>query len=60
MSEDLRAEETDPREGAAATRKAVAALRTALFNGDLAPGSGWSRPSWPSCTASRGPACARR
>jgi DNA-binding GntR family transcriptional regulator len=28
----------DVREGAAATQKAVAALRTALFNGELAPG----------------------
>jgi DNA-binding MarR family transcriptional regulator len=38
VSEDLRVEETDAREGAAATRKAVAALRAALFDGDLAPG----------------------
>ena len=38
MSEDVRAEETDAREGAAATRKAAAALRAALFDGDLAPG----------------------
>jgi DNA-binding GntR family transcriptional regulator len=38
VSEDVRAEDTEAREGAAATRKAVAALRTALFHGDLAPG----------------------
>jgi DNA-binding GntR family transcriptional regulator len=38
VSEDVRAEQTGAREGAAATRKAVAALRAALFDGDLAPG----------------------
>jgi DNA-binding GntR family transcriptional regulator len=38
VSEDVRVEVADAREGAAATRKAVTALRTALFDGDLAPG----------------------
>jgi DNA-binding GntR family transcriptional regulator len=38
VSEDVRGEDGDVREGAAATRKAVTALRAALFEGDLAPG----------------------
>jgi DNA-binding GntR family transcriptional regulator len=39
VSEDVRADPVeDAREGAAATQRATAALRTALFNGDLSPG----------------------
>ena len=38
MAEDVVEPAADAREGAAATQRAVAALRTALLNGDLAPG----------------------
>jgi len=38
VAEDVVEPAADAREGAAATQRAVAALRTALLNGDLAPG----------------------